>query len=158
MTELSWEGLLRQLTPALRKWSKKMAEQDGVEALVVFQNLQPASRFFNTQTLLAVGPGCENKTVDQVEGRGMYTDRPKEMWQFPVIYLYVPKRASMAPLSETRAEVYFGETEGTRIPIYCLECGAGLAGFTPGVIFDAQGYCCHSCGRPLLTGDGQEAG
>jgi hypothetical protein len=69
-----------------------------------------------------------------------------------VIRKQTSRAAVPHPPADARVEVFFGETpeEEDTVPVYCVDCGSGLAGMKPGVIFDGRPFECAGCGRALV--------
>ena len=79
------EEFLKEMNPECVEHVKKMVKKTGATGLVLFRNMNMTASAFGNSTIMAFGPTCTYKTVEQVEG-GHLNDMPSQQ-QHPMIWV-----------------------------------------------------------------------
>lgn len=69
MKELTWQELLDLFDDTVHDALQKLRDSDGVDGLVVFENVNLSSSAIGKRTALAYGPDCTYHELDDVEGK-----------------------------------------------------------------------------------------
>ena len=68
---------LKEVNPECVEDVKKMVKKTGAAGLVLFRNMNMTASAFGNSTIMAFGPKCTYKTVEQVQG-GRLNDMPSQ--------------------------------------------------------------------------------
>lgn len=91
MNRIGFDELLGKFDSDIHERLRTLINQEGVAALVVFENHQMDSSSFGARSAIAVGPGCSHHSVSSVKKLWL-NDLPSQR-QYPVAYAVRPDQA-----------------------------------------------------------------
>lgn len=84
---VAFKEMLKELEPEVVIGVKSMAEKTAATGLVLFRNMDMSSSNFGCSSIVAIGPTCTYKTVEDCEGTYL-NDMPSQR-QYPELYCEV---------------------------------------------------------------------
>jgi len=88
MREVTWPEFLAYFDPEVHDQIKRVSRGAGVDAVVMFENVQLDSSALGRRTALVVGPGRTAKSVEACAGKWL-NDLPSQR-QYPQCFVRAP--------------------------------------------------------------------